>query len=62
MLLYGYGTLHSIDASAKLTSAAGLCLAVLQLFWEAFPAEAGRSRTTYMFAYSGKHSRLTSIQ
>ena len=24
----------------------------LQFFWEAFPAEGGNARTTYMFAYS----------
>ncbi|GIL61770.1 hypothetical protein Vafri_16159, partial [Volvox africanus] len=27
----------------------------MQLFWEAFPAEGGRARTTYMFAYSDAH-------
>ncbi|KAG2452103.1 hypothetical protein HYH02_003137 [Chlamydomonas schloesseri] len=27
----------------------------VQLFWEAFPAEGGRARTTYMFAYSDAH-------
>lgn len=31
-----------------------VCCACLQLFWEAFPAEGGKSRTTYMFAYSGE--------
>jgi hypothetical protein len=31
-----------------------LCAVRVQLFWEAFPAEGGKSRTTYMFAYSGK--------
>jgi hypothetical protein len=25
----------------------------MQLFWEAFPAEGGKSRTTYMFTYTG---------
>lgn len=25
----------------------------LQLFWEAFPAEGGAARTTYMFTYAG---------
>jgi hypothetical protein len=49
---------------ARLTGCAVLCLAVaaavLQLFWEAFPAEGGRSRTTYMFAYSGEHCSWSS--
>ncbi len=27
-------------------------LLLLQTFWEAFPAEGGAARTTYMFAYS----------
>lgn len=27
----------------------------MQLFWEAFPAEGGKARTTYMFAYSDAH-------
>ncbi|GFR41663.1 hypothetical protein Agub_g2405, partial [Astrephomene gubernaculifera] len=27
----------------------------MQLFWEAFPAEGGSARTTYMFAYSDAH-------
>ncbi|GLC52765.1 hypothetical protein PLESTB_000665700 [Pleodorina starrii] len=27
----------------------------MQLFWEAFPAEGGAGRTTYMFAYSDAH-------
>ena len=25
----------------------------MQMFWEAFPAEGGKSRTTYMFTYTG---------
>ncbi|KAG2488611.1 hypothetical protein HYH03_012928 [Edaphochlamys debaryana] len=27
----------------------------MQMFWEAFPAEGGKARTTYMFAYSDAH-------
>lgn len=35
-------------------SCCALCAVLLpQLFWEAFPAEGGASRTTYMFAYTG---------
>ncbi|GAX85016.1 hypothetical protein CEUSTIGMA_g12437.t1 [Chlamydomonas eustigma] len=35
----------------------------MQLFWEAFPAEGGAARTTYMFAYSDAHpSRPTMEQ
>jgi lycopene cyclase CruP len=29
-----------------------LFMSHMQVFWEAFPAEGGSSRTTYMFAYS----------
>jgi lycopene cyclase CruP len=32
-----------------------LCHHFLQLFWEAFPADGGSARTTYMFAYSDAH-------
>jgi hypothetical protein len=46
----------SADLLYSITDAA----ADMQLFWEAFPAEGGASRTTYMFAYSGewRHSAL----
>jgi lycopene cyclase CruP len=37
-----------IDTTPVLTS-------LLQLFWEAFPADGGSARTTYMFAYSDAH-------
>jgi hypothetical protein len=40
----------SADLLYSITDAA----ADMQLFWEAFPAEGGASRTTYMFAYSGE--------
>ncbi|GIM04453.1 hypothetical protein Vretimale_9032, partial [Volvox reticuliferus] len=34
----------------------------MQLFWEAFPAEGGRARTTYMFAYSDAHPDRPSFE
>ncbi|KAG2423187.1 hypothetical protein HXX76_010955 [Chlamydomonas incerta] len=34
----------------------------VQLFWEAFPAEGGQARTTYMFAYSDAHPDRPSFE
>jgi hypothetical protein len=34
----------------------------LQLFWEAFPAEGGAARTTYMFAYTDAHPSRPSFE
>ena len=34
----------------------------LQLFWEAFPAEGGSARTTYMFAYCDTDRQRPSIE
>ena len=34
----------------------------LQLFWEAFPAEGGKARTTYMFAYCDTDRQRPSIE
>ncbi|KXZ50501.1 hypothetical protein GPECTOR_16g676 [Gonium pectorale] len=34
----------------------------MQLFWEAFPAEGGTARTTYMFAYSDAHPERPSFE
>jgi hypothetical protein len=34
----------------------------MQLFWEAFPAEGGSARTTYMFAYSDTHPSRPSFE
>ena len=33
-----------------------------QLFWEAFPAEGGTARTTYMFTYTDCHRSRPSLQ
>ena len=34
----------------------------MQLFWEAFPAEGGAARTTYMFTYCDVDKRRPSFQ
>lgn len=34
----------------------------LQLFWEAFPAEGGRARTTYMFCYCDPDRQRPSLE
>ena len=34
----------------------------LQLFWQAFPAEGGAARTTYMFSYADCAKQRPSLQ
>lgn len=34
----------------------------MQLFWEAFPAEGGKARTTYLFAYCDTDRQRPSIE
>lgn len=34
----------------------------MQLFWEAFPAQGGTARTTYMFAYADAHPKRPSFE
>lgn len=47
----------SADLLYSFTDAA----ADMQLFWEAFPADGGAARTTYMFAYSGESADVTAV-
>ncbi|KAF6255437.1 hypothetical protein COO60DRAFT_211816 [Scenedesmus sp. NREL 46B-D3] len=44
-----------LNTTADLLTTITDASADMQLFWEAFPAEGGGARTTYMFAYSDAH-------
>lgn len=56
------GTPPAGNETGDLLYTFGDSFADVQMYWEAFPAEGGRARTTYMFTYCDAHASRPSLE